>query len=193
LKALICEDEGITNILLQRGLQAAGYEVIGKAMEGRTGVELARELQPDFIVMDIDMPGMNGIEATRLIMQERPIPIIILSAYSDDDYVNAAIDAGACAYLVKPCISAQLTVAIKTSLARFAMLQQIEMENDDLKAQLEVRKLTEQATKLLVTRLQVTEEEAFKKIQQLSHERGESVYTTAQGIIQFSDLLNGMG
>ncbi len=190
LKALICEDEGMTVILLHRALQAAGYDVIGKAVEGAQGVELARTTKPDFILMDINMPGMNGIEATRLIIAERAVPIIILTAYSEDKRVEEAIEAGACAYLVKPITSTQLIPALKTALARFEALNDIQNENSDLKEQLETRKLVERAKGILQQRTGLSEADAFKRIQKTSRDKCQPMKQTAQDIISADSLLS---
>src|SRR5947208_2088713 len=100
-RALICEDEGIAVMAIRKSLVRAGYQVVGEAVEGRKAIEMARELKPDLILMDINMPGpIDGIAATREILQNQTVPIIMLTAYSDDTYVDAALDAGACGYLV---------------------------------------------------------------------------------------------
>jgi two-component system, response regulator PdtaR len=184
LRALICEDEGITVIMLRRALQSAGYEVVGEAAEGGKGIELARELNPDFILMDITMPGIDGIEATRKIMQERSVAIIMLTAYSEGHNVSAAIEAGACAYLVKPIESRQLVPAVKAALARFEAFQDISKENADLKENLETRKLVERAKGILMERNNLSEAEAFRRIQKMSRDRCQAMKLTAQEIIQ---------
>src|SRR5260221_13172396 len=118
-RALICEDEGITVMQLRKALQRAGFEVAGEAAEGERGVELACELEPDFVLMDIDILGMDGLTATSKIMEHRPLPIIILTAYGDDKTVEQALNTGACHFLVKPIVGEQLIPAIKTAIARF--------------------------------------------------------------------------
>jgi len=96
-RALICEDEGVAVMAIRKALTRAGYEVVGEAVEGRQAIELARDLAPDLVLMDINMPGpVDGIAATREILQNQPVPIIMLTAYSDNAYVDAALDAGAC-------------------------------------------------------------------------------------------------
>jgi two-component system, response regulator PdtaR len=184
LRALICEDEGITVIMLRRALQSAGYEVVGEAAEGGKGIAMARELKPDFILMDITMPGIDGIEATRQILKEQAVAIIMLTAYSEGHNVNAAIEAGACAYLVKPIESRQLVPAIKAALARFEAFQEISSENADLKENLETRKLVERAKGILMERNGLAETDAFRRIQKMSRDRCQSMKITAQEIIQ---------
>lgn len=189
LRALICEDEGLTVILLRRALTTAGYEVVGEAAEGASGIEMARMLEPDFILMDVNMPGVNGIDATRQIMQERPMPIIILTAYSDDRLVEEAIEAGACAYIVKPIVSEQLIPAVRTALTRFEALQSIQQENQDLKEQLETRKLVERAKGILMDRARLSEADAFRRLQKTSRDRCQTLKQTALDIIHADSLL----
>src|ERR1041385_4898588 len=98
LRAMICEDEGLVVVQLRHALASAGYTVVGEAMDGETAIRMALDLSPDFILMDITLCGMNGIEATRRILQKRSIPVIILTAHDDDDTIRQAIDAGACGY-----------------------------------------------------------------------------------------------
>lgn len=190
LRALICEDEGMTVMMLRRALQSAGYQVIGEAAEGSKCIELARELKPDFILMDINMPGINGIEATRQITQEQSVAIIMLTAYSEGHNVNAAIEAGACAYLVKPIESRQLVPAVKAALARFEAFQDISKENTDLKDNLETRKIVERAKGILMERTGLSEAEAFRRIQKMSRDRCQPMKTTAQQIIQADSVFS---
>ena len=190
LRALICEDEGMTVMMLRRALQSAGYDVVGEAAEGGKCVELARQLKPDFILMDITMPGMDGIEATRTIMQETPVAIIMLTAYSETHNVTAAIEAGACAYLVKPIESRQLIPAVKAAFARFEAFQAISKENNDLKDNLETRKLVERAKGILMERAQLSEADAFRRIQKLSRDRCQPMKQTAMQIIQAESVFS---
>ena len=189
LKALICEDEGLTVMQWRRALQRAGFDVVGEAKEGAKGVELARELSPDVVLMDLNMPGMNGVEATRRIMEERPAPIVVLTAYSDDVTVNDALDAGASAYLVKPVVAEQLIPAVRAAMARFQEREAFRKEADTLKDVLETRKLVERAKGILMTRKGMQEDEAYKRIQRISRDRSQTMKKTATQIISAADLL----
>ena len=184
LRAMVCEDEGLTVLMLRQSLIRAGYEVAGETDNGARAVEMAKSLQPDFILMDINLPGMNGIEAMRNIVNERPVPIIMLTAYSDSLVVEKAISAGACAYIVKPIVGEQLGPAVKTALARFDTMESIQKENVDLKDALETRKLVERAKGILIDRMKLGEAEAFRKLQKISRDKCQTMKQTASEIIQ---------
>ena len=191
-RALVAEDEGMTVMLLRRALTVAGFEVVGAAANGEQAVRLADELKPDFILMDVNMPGINGIEATRRIMAVRPIPIIVLTAYSEESLVDEAIEAGACAYLVKPITSEQIPPAVRTALARFEAMERVSQENDSLKDSLETRKLVERAKGILMQRTQIAEPDAFKRLQKMSRDKSQTMKQTAQEIIQADTLFQGL-
>lgn len=189
-RALICEDEGVAVMAIRKALTRAGYEVVGEAVEGRQAIDLARDLKPDLVLMDINMPGpVDGIAATREILQNQPVPIIMLTAYSDNAYVDAALDAGACAYLVKPVTSEQLIPAIRTAIARFHTLQTALQEATDLRDALETRKLVERAKGILMDRRQLAESEAFHAIQKMSRDKCQTMRQTALDIIKASEIL----
>lgn len=189
-RALICEDEGVAVMAIRKALTRAGYQVVGEAVEGRQAVDMARELQPDLVLMDINMPGpIDGIAATREILQNQPVPIIMLTAYSDNAYVDAALDAGACAYLVKPVTSEQLVPAIRTAIARFHTLQTALQEATDLKEALETRKLVERAKGILMERRQLSESDAFHALQKMSRDKCQTMRQTALDIIKASEIL----
>jgi len=189
LRALICEDEGVTVMQLRKALVRAGFEVVGEAVEGEGGVKLARETEPDFVIMDLNMPGLDGIQATRRIMDERPTPVIILTAYSDDKSVDDALEAGACAYLVKPVASEQLIPAVKAAIARFDTMETVRKENQNLKEALETRKLVERAKGIVMTRKNLTEAEAFRHLQKISRDKCQTMKVTATEIINADSLL----
>jgi len=189
-RALICEDEGVTVMQIRKALIRAGYDVVGEAVEGRKAIELAHDLKPDLILMDINMPGpVDGIAATREILKQQPVPIIMLTAYSDDIYVDNALNAGACAYLVKPITSEQLLPAIKLAMSRFLALQDAIKEATDIKDALETRKLVERAKGILMDRRQLNESDAFRQIQKISRDKCQTMKMTAQDIIKASELL----
>ena len=191
-RAILAEDEGITILLLRRALTAAGYEVVKAVSDGEQAVLAARELKPDFLVMDINMPRMNGIEAARQISAERPVPIIMLTAYSDQALVDEAIAAGACAYLVKPVVVEQVAPAVRTALARFEVLEEIRQENTELRDTLETRKLVERAKGILGQRLQLAEAEAFRRLQKIARDKSQPMKQIALEIIRADELLTSL-
>lgn len=189
-RALICEDEGVTVMQIRKALIRAGYDVVGEAVEGRVAIQMAQDLKPDLILMDINMPGpIDGIGATREILQNQPVPIIMLTAYSDGHSVDSALDAGACAYLVKPITSEQLLPAIKLAISRFHTLQMSLAEATDLREALETRKLVEKAKGMLMERQSLAEADAFRRIQKISRDKCQTMKITAQEIIKASELL----
>ncbi len=191
-RALLAEDEGLTILLLRRALTAAGYEVVKAVGDGEQAVLAARELKPDFLLMDINMPRLSGIEAARQITAERPVPIVMLTAYSDQAIVDEAIAAGACAYLVKPVVVEQVAPAVRTALARFDILEAARRENGDLRDALETRKLVERAKGVLAQRFQLSEADAFRRLQKTARDRSQPLKQVAQEIVRADELLSSL-
>lgn len=183
---LICEDEALTALRLGARLLELGYRTAGKVKDGVAAVEAAIRLRPDLILMDVRMPKMDGIEATRRIMLTQPTPIVIISAFSERDLVTAALDAGASGYLVKPVSDEQLEPAISMALRQFAALRELQTEVAGLEEALQARKVTERAKGVLMRRLQLSEEEAHRKLQSLAREHRTSVAEIAVQILQES-------
>lgn len=170
---VIAEDEAIVRLDLRELLEEEDYEVIGETGRGDEAIELVRSLSPDLVILDIKMPGMDGLAAAQAINAERQSAILILSAFSQRDLVEKARDAGALAYLVKPFQKAELLPAIEVALARFAELRALEEENASLSAdkrsleyQLETRRWVDRAKGKLMDDHQMSESDAFGFIQQ---------------------------
>ncbi len=187
IRVLICEDEEITAMHLLKALESAGYDVVGEASDGEEAIRLADETQPDFILMDINMPKVSGLIATQKITEKRPVPVIIVTAYSSDETVQAALDAGAAAYLVKPVTREQLLPAVRIAQARFAMLQEAQAEAGNLREAMESRKLIERAKGIVQQRLQLSEPDAFAHLQSLSRNKRKTLKDTAEDIIRADD------
>ena len=189
MRVLICEDEGLTVLKLRRLLAAAGHTVVGEAKSGEECLTIFDEAEPDLVLMDIKMPGMDGTEATRQLMDKRALPVVMLTAYSDDDTVRAATEAGASAYLVKPVSRSQLLSALHVAASRFAELEQAKREVEDLNEALEIRKLVERAKGLLMDRAGLSEGEAFRRLQKASRDQRRPMKLIALEVIEAGKLM----
>ncbi|HEY3411675.1 MAG TPA: response regulator [Armatimonadota bacterium] len=183
LSALICEDEDITAMHLRKALESAGYRVVGEAADGKEAIRLANETLPDLILMDVNMPVLSGIKAAEAITAARPVPIIMVTAYSSEETVNASLEAGAAAYLVKPVTREQLLPAIRIAQARFAMLMEARGEADSLRDMMETRKLIERAKGVVMQRLSLPEQDAFEHLQGLARSTRKTLKITAHDVI----------
>jgi len=160
-----------------------GYLVVGEVGDGRSAVNLARELKPDIVVMDIKMPGMDGIEAAKILTEEKVSPVLLLTAYSQRDLVERAKEAGVAGYIVKPFQESDLAPAIEVALARFREFRALEEEVEDLQEALETRKLVDRAKGILMDTQGLKESEAFRKIQKMSMNTRKPMKQVAEAII----------
>jgi response regulator NasT len=165
LRVVIAEDEAIIRMDLRETLEEEGYEVIGETGRGDQAVELVRGLQPDLAILDIKMPGMDGLEAARIINGEKICGVLMLTAFSQREVVEEARDAGALAFLVKPFQKSDLIPAIEVAMGRFHELRSLTGEIDALGEQLESRKVIDRAKGLLMDELSMSETDAFGFIQ----------------------------
>ena len=165
LRVVIAEDEAIIRMDLRETLEEEGYEVVGETGRGDQAVELVRDLQPDLAILDIKMPGMDGVEAARIINGEKVCGVLMLTAFSQREVVEEARDAGALAFLVKPFQKSDLIPAIEVAMGRFRELRTLTGEIDALGEQLEARKFIERAKGVLMDECGMTESEAFSFVQ----------------------------
>ncbi len=186
MRVLIADDEVLIRMDLREILIDAGHEVVAEAANGQEAVQLARELKPDFIIMDVKMPDMTGLEAAKIIDEEALAPVLLLTAYSQQDIVDEARDAGVIAYLVKPIREEQLFPAMEIAVSRFAELQQLNEELERLQETLETRKVVEKAKGILMAAHGMNEQEAYRKMQQFSMAKRISLKTLAENIIAAS-------
>jgi AmiR/NasT family two-component response regulator len=182
-RIIIADDEAIIRMDLREMLSNLGYLVIGEVGDGRSAVNLARELRPDLIIMDIKMPDMDGIDAAKILTEEKIAPVLLLTAYSQRELVSRAKEAGVAGYLVKPFRESDLSPAIEVTLARFAELGALEKEVGDLQTALETRKFVDRAKGILMDTQGLTEAEAFRKIQKMSMNTRKPMKDVAEAII----------
>ncbi len=182
-RVIIADDESLIRMDLREMLTNLGYLVVGEAGDGRSAVNLARELRPDIVVMDVKMPDMDGIEAARVLTEERLAPVLLLSAYSQQELVQRARQAGVAGYLVKPFRESDLTPAIEVVLARFSEFRAMEREVASLTDALETRKLVDRAKGILMDTQGLNENDAFRRIQKMSMNNRKSMRSVAEAII----------
>jgi two-component system, response regulator PdtaR len=176
---------------LREMLTGLEYLVVGEAGDGQSAVNLARELRPDLVIMDIRMPEMDGIEAARLLTSEDISPVLLLTAYSEPDLVQRATQAGVIGYLVKPFREAQLGPAIDVTLGRFREFRQVRTELGNVKEALDARKSIERAKGLLMERHSVDDRRAFELLRDHSRSGGRRVVDVAQSVLDGHALLPG--
>jgi two-component system, response regulator PdtaR len=165
VRVVIAEDEAIIRLDLKEILEEEGYEVVGETGRGDEAVELVRKHHPDLAILDIKMPGMDGLTAAKEITGERLAAVLILTAFSQRDLIDQAREAGALAYLVKPFQKSELLPAIEIALGRFTEMKALEQEVKTLEEQLETRRLVDKAKGILMDELGMREHEAFTWIQ----------------------------
>ncbi|MBI1877791.1 MAG: response regulator [Chloroflexi bacterium] len=182
-RVVIADDESIVRTDLKEMLITLNYLVVGEVGDGQSAVNLARELKPDVILMDIKMPDMDGIEAAKILTEEQIAPVVLLTAYSQKDLVDRAREAGVVGYLVKPFREADLLPAIEVALARFGEFKQMRQEVHDLQDALETRKLVDRAKGILMDAQGLEEQEAFRRIQKMSMNTRKPMREVAEAII----------
>jgi response regulator NasT len=180
---LIAEDETIIRLDLRELLERAGFEICAEARDGQEAVDLARSALPDLASLDVRMPQLDGIEAARRILDERPIPIVMLTAYGQEELVARAVEVGVFGYLVKPFREQDLLPAIETARARFAELQEVRDEAESLAEALVARKAIERAKGLLMAREGMSEQDAFARLRKASMISGKPLKVVAEALV----------
>ncbi len=183
LRIVIADDEPIIRLDLRKTLENMGHQVVGEAGDGAKAVEIARELKPDIIILDIKMPEMDGIEAAKMLTTEAVAPVLLLTAYSQKDLVDRAKDAGVFAYLVKPFKEADLLPAMEIAISRYEEFVELENEVSDLENKLDTRKSVDRAKGILMDQYGLKEQEAFRRIQIQSMNTRKSMREIAEAII----------
>jgi len=182
-RVVVAEDDSMIRMDVVEMLSSEGYDVVGEAADGRRAVELTREHEPDLVLLDVKMPVLDGISAAEEIAAERIAPVVLLTAFSQKELVERAREAGAMAYVVKPYTAADLIPAIEIAVSRFDEIVALEDEVTEMKDQFETRKLVERAKSLLISRMGLTEPEAFRWIQKTSMDRRLSMREVADAIL----------
>jgi len=188
LRIVLAEDETIIRMDLRERLQNLGYEVVADAPDGRTAVRLAKELLPDLVLMDIKMPGLDGVAAAEILAKEAIAPVVLVTAYSDEDLVKKASAAGVMGYVMKPIRENDLKPTIEVAVSRFREFQVLAKEVHDLSERLETRKLVERAKGILMRKHGLAEEDAFHRIQKLSMDRRKTMKEIAEAILLAEDV-----
>lgn len=188
LRVLIADDDGLTSMLLQRILLSFGHEVVAVAGDGEQAVQLARESNPDLLILDIRMPVLGGLEAARQIRSQRPVPIIILSAHTESGLGSEAAGAGASAYLVKPFTAEQLKPAIELALVNFEKSRQLECRLQQMSEAMEARKVVERAKGILMRQTGLDEEAAYLKLQRTARNENRKLIEVARTIVTAEQL-----
>jgi AmiR/NasT family two-component response regulator len=184
LRVVVAEDEALIRLDLVEMLREEGYDVVGEAGDGAEAIRLARELRPGLVMMDIKMPGTDGLEAARTIAGERLAPVVMLTAFSQRELVESARDAGAMAYLVKPFSKTDVVPAIELAASRYAEVAALEAEVADLTDRLETRKAVERAKGLLMAKKNMSEPVAFRWMQRTAMDRRTTMRAVADAVVE---------
>lgn len=188
LRIVIADDESIIRLDLKKMLEDMGHTVIGEASDGQKALELTRSLKPDIAILDIKMPVMDGLDTAKAIDAENIAPVVLLTAYNQQDLINRAKEAGVFAYLVKPFKESDLAPAMEIAISRYIEMQALESQVGTLQEKLETRKIIDRAKGILMDKYKMAETEAFRRIQQQSMNTRKSMKEIAEAIIIAQDV-----
>ena len=188
LRVVIADDESIIRLDLKETLQRMGHTVVAEAGDGRSAIEMVRREKPDLVVLDVKMPEMDGIDAAKEISNARLAPVVLLTAYSQQDLVRRAMEAGVFGYVVKPFTESDLMPAIGVAIARFEEFSTISSQAESLSQALETRKIVDRAKGVLMDRHGLSEQEAFRRIQQQSMHTRRPMKEIAEAILIASQV-----
>ena len=187
LRILIADDEAVIRLGLRSMLEDQGYRVVGEAADGTRALDLVRRLRPDLVFLDIKMPGIDGLQAAQALLTERAVPVIVLTAYADREFVDKAKDAGVLAYLVKPVRESDLRPTVEVALARFREIRALHDDVESLEDALATRKLIERAKGVLMRRNGLDEAAAFAQIQRQARNSRKTMKEIAEEILAQQD------
>lgn len=188
IRVVIADDESIIRMDLKTLLEELGHVVVGEAADGQKALELTRSLKPDVVIMDIKMPVMDGLDAAKIIADEKIAPVVLLTAYSQKDLIERAKEAGVFAYLVKPFQESDVLPAVEIAISRYLEQQDLETTLGDLETKLETRKIVDRAKGILMDKYKLSEAEAFRRIQQQSMNQRRSMKEIAEALIIAHDI-----
>ena len=184
LRLVIADNESIIRMDLREMLEDAGHEIVGEASDGKRAVELTKKYRPDLVLMDIKMPEMDGITAAGQISEEGIAPVLLLTAFSQQDIVEKAKGSGVLGYLVKPVREENLFPAMEIALSRWQEMKELEGELDKAKDSLELRKTLDRAKGILMKAYNISEEEAYRRIQRYSMMKRKSIKEVAEAVVR---------
>lgn len=187
-RIIIAEDDPLNRTDLKEELQNQGYLVVGDAGDGQSAVNLARELRPDLVVMDIRMPQLDGISAAEILTRESVAPVLLITGFPDLETVERAKEVGVVHYLTKPWRQSDIKPSIEIALWRFREYRALEKQVKDLEDKLATRRVVEQAKGLLMQKQGLTEREAFRRIQKLSMNNRKSMREVAEAILLTNEI-----
>jgi response regulator NasT len=191
LRVAVADDEPEMLAYLQETLSLLGHQIVAAATNGRQVLQQCQSVHPDLLITDIKMPDMDGLQVSRELTRERPLPVILVSAYHDHELIERALKDHVLAYLVKPIKQADLETAISLAVRRFKEFQALHKQADDLKQALEDRKLIERAKGILMKRGRLDEPEAFRRLQKLSSDKNQKMVEISRMIITAEEAMAG--
>jgi two-component system, response regulator PdtaR len=183
-RVLVAEDEVLIRVDIVETLEEGGHTVVGEAGDGEQAVQLARELAPELVIMDVKMPKLDGVEAADRITKDGAAAVLVLTAFSDKELVERAAEAGSIGYLVKPFQPAQLLAAVQVALARAAEHRDLKESVEDLEAKLAARKVIERAKGKLMEQFGLTEEQAFVRMRRAAMDRQLPLAEIARRVLE---------
>ena len=187
-RIILAEDDSVIRMDLREELQRQGYLVVGDVGDGLSAVNLTRELRPDLVIMDIRMPEMDGIEAARVLAAERLAPVVLLTAFSDDELIERAREVGVVNYITKPWRPGDLKPAIEIALTRSQEFREMESQVKTLEEQLTTRRDIEKAKRVLMEKYKLSEEEAFRRMRKHSMDSRKSMREVAEALLLSEEL-----
>ena len=190
IRILIAEDNDLVALTLEEHLSELGHHILGVARTGLEAINMVERIKPDLLIMDVRMPELEGTEAAQRIYEQSPMPIILVTAYTDRETIRKAERAGVLGYLVKPVQPDALGPAIDIAMARFAEIKALRLEVDALHESLEARKIIERAKGILMQRLHISEHEAYERLRQRAREKRCKIKDIAQTVIDAESLLS---